>query len=141
MNTEALIGAQVELSAPDGRIFRFRVCSLVPYAGETYAVLEEEKQDGQLLVTHVEEGPEGIPLFVVAGEEDIISAVLEKQVAQTIARALDKLEDIEDASPDEPADDPLPNSPGHTLLSNGRCSCGRFHKSFPAYIRRANHEA
>ena len=89
MNHEALIGAQVELTAPDGRVFRFRVSALTPYAGETYAVLEEEKQDGQLLVTHVETDADGAPVFVVVGEEDIITAVLEKQVAETIMAALE----------------------------------------------------
>lgn len=34
MDEHALIGAQVEVAAPDGRRFRFCVHSLVPYAGK-----------------------------------------------------------------------------------------------------------
>lgn len=94
MDEHALIGAQVEVAAPDGRRFRFCVHSLVPYAGETYAVLEHA-QDGQLLVTHIEPDQEGQPAFVVAAEEDIISAVLEKLVARSIARALENETDAE----------------------------------------------
>ncbi|MBE5787102.1 MAG: hypothetical protein E7324_06130 [Clostridiales bacterium] len=93
MGSRSLIGANVALSAPDGRIFQFRVAAMVPYAGEEYAVLEEEKQDGQLLVTHVEWEDEVTPVFVVAEEEDIISTVLEKHVAQTIAKAMAQIPD------------------------------------------------
>ena len=89
MEPETLIGAQVELSAPDGQVFRFRVSSLVPYAGETYAVLEHEGDEEQLLVTHIETDAEGAPVFVVAGEEDIITGVMEKLVARSIARAME----------------------------------------------------
>ena len=94
MDEHALIGAQVEVAAPDGRRFRFCVHSLVPYAGETYAVLEHA-EDGQLLVTHIEPGDDGAPDFVVAAEEDIISAVLEKLVARSIAQALENETDEE----------------------------------------------
>ena len=88
MNPEELIGAQVALRAPDGKTLLFRIASLVPLENETYAVLEEDRENGMLLVTHVEE-ENGEPAFVVEGEEEIISAVLEKQVARVIARAME----------------------------------------------------
>ncbi len=88
MNPEELIGAQVALRTPDGATLMFRIASLVPYEDETYAVLEEDRENGMLLVTHVEE-ENGEPAFVVVGDEEIISAVLEKQVARAIARAME----------------------------------------------------
>ncbi|MBQ9264901.1 MAG: hypothetical protein IJ189_11935 [Clostridia bacterium] len=93
MDYQALLGRQVELSAPDGKIFRFQVAALLPYAGATYAVLAHEEDDGQLLVTHIEAGAENAPVFIVAVEEDIISAVLEKWTAQRVAQALAQEED------------------------------------------------
>ena len=51
--SEGLIGRQVALTTPEGDVYRFVVRSLQPYAGETYAVLEEEKLDGQMLITHI----------------------------------------------------------------------------------------
>ena len=88
MDSQALIGAQVELTAPDGRVYRFRVHSLVPYAGETYAVLAHEGQVEQLLVTYIETDAHGAPVFVVAQAEDIISAVMEKQLFQSVSQAM-----------------------------------------------------
>lgn len=86
--SQALIGAQVELTAPDGRTYRFRVASLSIYAGATYAVLERADAREQLLVTHIETDAHGAPVFVVAEAEDIISAVMEKHLFQTISRAM-----------------------------------------------------
>lgn len=117
-NSQSFIGAQVELSAPDGRIFRFHVAALVPYAGDTYAVLEHEAEDGQLLVTHIETENDQ-PVFVVVGEEDIITAVLEKQVADTIARAMAQL-DVQDE-----ADELCDYSCGHEHHHD--CDCGHEH--------------
>ena len=94
--SEQLIGQQVELSTPEGDVYRFVIRSVQPYAGESYAVLGEEKQDGQLLVTHVETDALGAPVFVVVGEEDIITAVLEKQVAETIMRSLEGVQDTDE---------------------------------------------
>ena len=93
--SEHLIGARVELCTPEGDVYRFQVRSLQEYAGETYAVLEEEAELGQLLVTHVETDADGAPVFVVVGEEDIITAVLEKQVADTIMRSLADVKDVD----------------------------------------------
>ncbi|MBQ4639426.1 MAG: hypothetical protein IJB69_02785 [Clostridia bacterium] len=90
MNPESLIGAPVALQAPDGRVFRFHVAALVPYAGETYAVLEEDGEQGQMLVTAIEMTDDHIPAFVVQGEEDIITSVMEKLVARSIARAMEQ---------------------------------------------------
>ena len=117
MHEEALIGAQVELSAPDGRVFRFRVSALTPYAGETYAVLEHAAGDGQLLVTHIETDADGAPVFVVVGEDDIISAVLEKQVAMAIARAMEN-------SPESDEDDEEDEEEHH---HHHHCHCGCHH--------------
>lgn len=121
MDDAALVGAQVELTAPDGRVFRFRVVSLVPYAAETYAVLEHAGEDGALLVTHVEEDVSGAPVFVVAGEEDVITAVLEKQVAQTIARAMADARET-----DAPAEEAGGCACGHEPGNDG-CRCGHDH--------------
>ena len=46
-------------------------------------------------MTHIEPGDDGAPAFVVAAEEDIISAVLEKLVARSIAQALENETDEE----------------------------------------------
>lgn len=141
MEARALIGAPVELTAPDGRVFRFRVVSLAPYAGETYAVLEHEGADGQLLVTHIEMDEEGAPIFVVVGEEDIISAVLEKQVAQTIAQAMERMpEQDEDGGGEEHAcrcgDEHCHagSDCGHDCRGYDHHSS---HRSLPSYIKRA----
>jgi len=118
MQSQSIIGAQVELSAPDGRIFRFHVAALVPYAGETYAVLEHDGGDGELLVTHIEMENEQ-PVFVVVGEEDIITAVMEKQVADTIARAMANAQE-------EDEEDGHHCSCGHHHHDH-HCSCGHAH--------------
>ncbi len=93
MKPESMIGAPVALQTPDGREFRFHVAALVPYGGDTYAVLEEDGEEGQMLVTAVEMTEDNIPSFVVQGEEDIITGVMEKLVARSIARELEGLED------------------------------------------------
>ena len=129
MDLEALIGAQVDLSAPDGRIFHFRVASLVPYAGEAYAVLEHMAEDGQLLVTHIETDADNAPVFVVVGEDDIISGVLEKQVAQTIARAM---ESVQEQDADEEDDCGCGHAHHHDHCNCGHehhdhCDCGHEH--------------
>ena len=150
-SSQSFIGAQVELSAPDGRIFRFHVAALVPYAGDTYAVLEHEAEDGQLLVTHIETENDQ-PVFVVVGEEDIITAVLEKQVADTIARAMAQL-DVQDEA-DELCDCSCGHEHHHHDCDCGHehhhhdcdcghdhhhdCSCGHEHghRPMPSYIKR-----
>ena len=129
MDAQALIGAQVELGAPDGRVFRFTVQSLVPYAGETYAVLAHEEGENELLVTHVEMGAENAPVFVVVGEDDIISGVMEKLVARTIARSMEDCTDTDDDS-----DGDFSNADNAAAPSGCNCGCGK--RKLPEYIRR-----
>lgn len=142
MEADALIGALVELTAPDERVFRFRVVSLVPYAGETYAVLEHEGADGQLLVTHVEPDEAGTPVFVVVGEEDIISAVLEKQVAQTIAQAMERVPEQDEDSDGEEHACGCGEAHPHSPCDCGQDGCGHnhhpSHRSLPSYIKRVD---
>ncbi len=83
----ALIGQTVALSAPDGQEFRFRVVAMIPYAGKEYALLEHEGGEGQV-VMHIETDADQAPVFVLATEEDIISAVTEKYLRQAVARSL-----------------------------------------------------
>lgn len=85
---ESMIGAPVALQAPDGRMFRFHVAALVPYQEDTYAVLEEDGENGQMLVTLLEMTEDNIPAFLVQGDEDIITGVMETLVARSIARAM-----------------------------------------------------
>lgn len=136
MEQSDLIGAQVELSAPDGRVFCFHVNFLAPYAGETYAVLEHDA-DGQLLVTTVEPAPDGQGqvAFTVVGEEDIISAVLEKLAAYSVTMALEN-----EAAQDE---DDCDCGCGHAHEHHdGDCCCHHHHdenghRHLPSYIKKA----
>lgn len=89
----------VELTAPDGTVYRFRYGAMIPYAGEEYAVLleMEDTPDGeeQVLITRVEKTPDGSLAFVVAEEEDVIRTVFDKYVALTVEHGLDGLTDAE----------------------------------------------
>ena len=109
---ESLIGAPVALQAPDGRVFRFHVAALVPYEGETYAVLEEESESGQMLVTLVEVAEDNIPAFLVQGDEEIITGVMETLVARSIARSMEEGEECRC---------------GHHHHDGHTCSCGHAH--------------
>lgn len=113
MRPESLIGAPVALSAPDGRMFRFHVAALVPFEGETYAVLEQDGEDSQMLVTLVEMGEDHIPAFVVQGEEKVITGVMETLVARSIFHAMDE-EETKCAC-------------GHHHEQGHDCSCGHHH--------------
>jgi len=144
MDPQALIGAEVELSVPDGRVFHFRVMSLVPYAGEVYAVLEHMADDGQLLVTLVEAGADQAPVFVVVGDEEIISGVLEQQVARTIARAMEQSgeDDEENCGCDHSHEDCHCGHDHHHDCHcdhdhhHDHCSCGHHHRPMPSYIKK-----
>lgn len=115
MNARNLIGAPVALQAPDGRVFRFHVAALVPYQGDTYAVLEEEGENSQMLVTLVEMGDDHIPSFLVQGDEAIITGVMETLVARSIARAMEEGEEHECHC-------------GHDHHHHGHdCTCGHHH--------------
>ena len=89
----------VELTAPDGKVCRFRYGAMVPYAGEEYAVLIEMELDPngeeQVLITKVEKAEDGNLSFVVCQEEDIIQAVFDKYVALSVENGLDGLTDAE----------------------------------------------
>ncbi|MBE5768602.1 MAG: DUF1292 domain-containing protein [Clostridiales bacterium] len=90
--------AVVELTGPGGEVFRFRYGATIPYAGQDYVVLleMEDTEDGeeQILVTRLEE-ENGEMSFVVAEEEDVISAVFAKYVALSTQTGLDGLTDAE----------------------------------------------
>ena len=87
----------VELTAPDGTVFRFRYGAMIPYAGEEYAVLIELEPDPngeeQILVTRVEKAEDGNLSFVVAQEEDVIQTVFDKYVQMTVEAGLEGMSD------------------------------------------------
>ena len=90
--------AVVELTAPDGRVFRFRYGAVIPYAGEEYVVLLEMEDspsgEEQILITRVVE-QDGELSFVVAEEEDVIQAVFDMYVALGVQAGLEGLTDAE----------------------------------------------
>lgn len=92
-----LTGAVVELTAPDGRGYRFRYGAVIPYAGVEYVVLREitDGEDEQILITRVEETPEGLA-FVAAEEEDVIEQVYSKYCLTSIRAAVADLPECED---------------------------------------------
>lgn len=94
-----LSDAIVELTAPDGRVYRFRYGAVVPYAGTDYVVLLEMECDAngeeQILITRLEDTPEGLS-FVVAEEEDVIEQVFSKYCALSLQEAIADLPECED---------------------------------------------
>ena len=97
-----LDNAVVELTAPDGTVYRFRYGATIPYAGQDYVVLKEMEDtptgEEQILVTRVEEEEDGQLGFVVAEEEDIIQQVFDKYVALELNQALEGLRDEDGCS-------------------------------------------
>lgn len=89
----------VELTAPDGTVFKFRYGAMIPYAGEEYAVLIEleETAEGeeQILVTRVEKAEDGNLEFIVAEEPDVIQTVFDKYVKLSVEAALEGTEDAQ----------------------------------------------
>ncbi len=89
----------VELTAPDGRTYRFRYGAMIPYAGEEYAVLIEleETAEGeeQILITRVEKAEDGNLAFVVAEEQDVIQTVFDKYVKLSVEAGLEGAADAE----------------------------------------------
>lgn len=85
---QALADAVVELTAPDGTVYRFRYGAVLPYEGQEYVVLVElendENDEEQLLITRLAESPEGELSFEVVAQEDIIQAILQMYTAQII---------------------------------------------------------
>ncbi len=90
---DALRDALVELTAPDGTVYRFRYGAVLPYADQEYVVLVElendENGEEQLLITRLTDTEEGGLSFEVVTEDDIIQAILEKYTAQLVHDAMD----------------------------------------------------
>lgn len=89
----------VELTAPDGTVFKFRYGAMIPYAGQEYAVLIEleESPEGeeQILVTRVEKSEDGNLEFIVAEEPDVIQTVFDKYVNLSVQAGLEGSTDTE----------------------------------------------
>ncbi len=115
---QGLEGALVELTAPDGTVYKFQYAATIDYAQQDYVVLMEMEQDGegndQLLITRLNETQEGELSFEVVQEDDIISAVFEKYVAQSLADAMEEGEEC---------------ACGHCHHGHGEqgCDCGHTH--------------
>ena len=92
MSEHELSDAVVELTAPDGQVYRFHYGATIPYAGEDYVVLLEMEDtasgEEQILVTRLVD-EDGQLSFVVAEEEDVIQQVFDKYVALTIHQAVE----------------------------------------------------
>ena len=120
--------AVVELTAPDGRVFRFRYGATLPYAGEEYVVLlEMDETDGgeeQILITRVIE-QDGELSFVVAEEEDVIEAVFAKYTAMKVSLAADALGLVDD--PDGCHCHDHACHCGHDHHHHEGCDCGHDH--------------
>lgn len=90
---EAIKDALVELTAPDGTVYRFRYGAVLPYAGQEYVVLVELENDPngeeQLLITRLSETEEGELSFEVVTEDDIIQAVFQKYMDHLVRESLD----------------------------------------------------
>lgn len=98
MQQPDLNDAVVELTGPEGKVYRFRYGATIPYAEQDYVVLLEMEDtpsgEEQILVTRVEE-ENGELSFVVAEEEDVIQNVFDKYVAITLNAAMEGLHDCE----------------------------------------------
>lgn len=92
-----LIGAKVELTGPDGRVYRFRYGATIPYAGEEFAVLlsEEAGEDEQILITRVEE-QDGALAFIAAEEDDVVEQVWSKFCDMRIRLAVQDLPEADE---------------------------------------------
>lgn len=95
--SSVLSDAVIELTAPNGTSYRFAYAATIPYAACDYVVLMElepdEKGEEQLLITRLETGDDGALSFVVVEEEDIVTAVFEKYVAQSFADAMAEVDE------------------------------------------------
>jgi len=121
MSEHDLNDAVVELTAPDGQVFRFRYGATIPYAGQDYVVLLEMENDAngeeQILITRVEEMEDGQLSFVVAEEEDVIQQVFDKYVALTIHNAVEGMEECDCGCEHE-----------HHHHHHDGCDCGCHHE-------------
>ena len=93
IDSQAIADAVVELTAPDGKVYRFRYGAVLPYAGQEYVVLVElennENDEEQLLITRLSNSPEGELSFEVVTEDDIIQAVFQKYMTESVRGSLD----------------------------------------------------
>ena len=89
---EAIKAAIVELTAPDGTVYRFRYGAVLPYAGQEYVVLVELENDEygeeQLLITRLGNTEGGELSFEVVTEDDVIQAILQKYTEQMVHDSL-----------------------------------------------------
>ena len=92
-----LIGAKVELTGPDGTVYRFRYGATVPYAGEEFAVLlsEETGDEERILITRMEE-QDGAVAFIAAEEDDVVEQVWSKYCDMMIRLAMQDLPEAEE---------------------------------------------
>lgn len=90
---EAIKDALVELTAPDGTVYRFRYGAILPYSGQEYVVLVELENDAngeeQLLITRLSNTEDGELSFEVVTEDDIIQAILQKYTEQMVQDSMD----------------------------------------------------
>ena len=88
MSEHELTDAVVELTAPDGQVYRFRYGATIPYAGQDYVVLIELEPDAngeeQILITRLEKHEEGQLAFVVESNEETVGQVFEKFMAMAV---------------------------------------------------------
>ncbi len=91
-DAEALADAVVELTAPDGTVYRFRYGAVLPYEGQEYVVLVELENDAngeeQLLITRLTDTEEGELSFEVVTEDDIIRTILQKYTEMQLQDAM-----------------------------------------------------
>ncbi len=97
LDAQELSDAVVELTGPDGTVYRFRYGAILPYAGQEYVVLVEmendENDEEQLLITRLSDSPDGEMTFEVVTEEDIIQAVFQKYMQEKLSGSLGDEED------------------------------------------------
>ena len=93
IDQEQLLGAQVQLSDPEGNVYRFRVCALVPQDGELFAVLEHD-ENHQWLIAQVETGADDAPVFSVTDDQELIDTILERLAARAVVTAMGESDDL-----------------------------------------------
>lgn len=90
---DAIRDAMVELTAPDGTVYRFRYGAVLPYEGQEYVVLVEltpdENGEEQLLITRLSDTKEGELSFEVVTEEDVIQKILQMYQEQLSQDAME----------------------------------------------------
>ncbi len=91
---DAIRDALVELTAPDGTVYRFRYGAVLPYEGQEYVVLVEvetdENGEEQLLITRLSDTQEGELSFEVVTEDEVIQAILQMYTAQVLEDTMEE---------------------------------------------------